>query len=57
MFHDSDDTSNSDLDEMTDTDSARSSINDEDGDRTRRHVESSHVNVWAGDMEAVNQWQ
>jgi hypothetical protein len=56
MLHDSDNTSNSELDEMTDTDSARSSINDEDGGRTRRNVESFHVNTWTGDMEAVNQW-
>jgi hypothetical protein len=56
MFHDSDDTSNSELDEMTDTDSARISINDGDGGRTRRHVESLHVNAWAGDTEEVTQW-
>ena len=56
MFHDSDNTSNFELDEMADTDSARSSINDEDGGRTRRHVESFHVNAWAGDVEAVYQW-
>jgi hypothetical protein len=56
MFHDSDNTSNFELDEMANTDSARSSINDEDGGQTRRHVESFHVNAWASDMEAVNQW-
>jgi hypothetical protein len=56
MFHDNNNTSNSELDDMIDTDSTFSSINDKDGGRSERHVEYFHVNTWAGDMEAVNQW-
>jgi hypothetical protein len=56
MFHDNNNTSNSELDDMIDTDSTCSNINDEDGGRSEGHVESFHVNTWAGDMEAVNQW-
>ena len=56
MFHDKNNTSNSELDDTIDTDSTCSSINNEDGGRSERHVESFHVNTWAGDMEAVNQW-
>jgi len=41
---------------MTDTDSECSIFHDGDGGRTRRHVESFHMNVMSGEVDEVDQW-